>query len=74
MLVYVTKGNLSSDIQLKKYEKCIFSIYSFNMDISFNMSITVMDIYVLIIDTIMERTFYQFYYLGPNSYLMQCRK
>ena len=45
-----------------------------NMDISFNMSIIFMKIYLLIIDTIMEGSMSQIFHLGPSFYFMQCRK
>ena len=44
------------------------------MDISFNMSITFIKIYLLSIETIMEGTVSQIFYLGPSFYFMQCRK
>ena len=38
------------------------------------MSITFIKVNLLIINTIMEGTVSQFFYLGPSFYFMQCRK
>ena len=74
MGIHVTKGYLFSEVQSIKCEKCIFSIYFFNMNISFNMSTTFIKIYLLDIETIMEGTVSQIFDLGPSFYFMQCGK
>ena len=49
------------------------SIYVLNRDISFNMSITFINIYLLTNDTIMKGTMSQIIEFGPICYSMQCK-
>ena len=52
-------------------KKNISFIYFFNMDISFNMAITLIKMYLLIIDIIMEGRVSEIFYLGPILYFIQ---
>ena len=52
--------------------KKTFLLFIFlNMDISFNMPITFIKMYLLIIDIIMEGRVSETYYLGPIPYFIQ---
>ena len=59
---------LKKVIYLQKYsrknvENAFFSTYFFNMDILLNMSSTFINMYMLILETIMEGTVSQFFFI-----------
>ena len=69
---------LQKVIHLKKYSqknmKNAFFLCFLNIDISFNMSISFIKSYLLVIDTMLEGTVSQISYLGPSFYFMQSKQ
>ena len=61
---------ICSEFQHKRYEKCFFLYYFLNNDISLNMLLRVLKIYILILDTTMEGTVPQIVYLFPSFHFM----
>ena len=61
---------ICSEFQHKRYEKCFFLYYFLNKDVSLNILLRVLKIYIIILDTIMEGTLSQIFYLGPSFHFM----
>ena len=64
---------LKQVVYLQNY-KCKFSIYFFNNDISFNITCTMLKLYLLILEYVLEGTVSQILYLGPSFYSIKYRK
>ena len=65
---------LVSELQSEKNEKCKFSIYFLNKDISFNIICTLMQFYLPIFEYVMQGTLFPIFYLGPSFYFIKFRK
>ena len=57
---------------IESFEKCTFSIYSFNNDISFNIGCTVLEFYMSILGYVIKGTVFQILDLGLSFYFMKC--
>ena len=58
----------SSELQSTKNEKCKFSIYCFNKDISFDITCTLLTFYLPILEYVMEGTVSQIFDFGPSFF------
>ena len=58
----------------KKLKNIVFPYICLNKDISFNITCTLLKLYMPVLEYVMEGTMSQIVDLGPSFYFMKCRK